>query len=236
MKPTQSNHCIQHPLGTVAGCSPTHRSLTPIPHGLCFPPPTHPPPPPPPPQTEAAIQTAREVYRAVAQRGSLVYFLVDSLSALDRLYHYSMANFVRIMAKGEPGVYLAARLAGRRSMPSPDLPPSRALAQPSPLLGWQQSRSAHLCVMPPPISSHPASPLRPRPTSAGMDQAPGGRDESAVPEDRRLGQEVEVPERVRLLIDSISQQLVSYVAQVRREGRRWGMPSAPEGAGKRTGA
>lgn len=46
-----------------------------------------------------SISKAREVYRPVAQRGSLVYFLVDSLSALDRVYHYSMANFVRIMSK-----------------------------------------------------------------------------------------------------------------------------------------
>lgn len=51
-------------------------------------------------ETEVSISKAREVYRPVALRGSLVYFLVDSLSALDRVYHYSMANFVRIMIKG----------------------------------------------------------------------------------------------------------------------------------------
>lgn len=49
--------------------------------------------------TQAQISKAREVYRPVAVRGSLLYFLVDSLSALDRVYHYSMANFVRIMGK-----------------------------------------------------------------------------------------------------------------------------------------
>lgn len=38
--------------------------------------------------TEASISRAREVYRSVAVRGSLLYFLVDSLSALDRVYHY----------------------------------------------------------------------------------------------------------------------------------------------------
>jgi dynein heavy chain len=66
--------------------------------------------------TEASISKAREVYRPVALRGSLVYFLISSLSSLDRVYHYSMANFVRIMTKamaltpggrpepGEPGV------------------------------------------------------------------------------------------------------------------------------------
>ena len=39
--------------------------------------------------------------RPVATRGSLVYFLIDTLNALDRVYHYSMANFVYILRKGE---------------------------------------------------------------------------------------------------------------------------------------
>lgn len=39
------------------------------------------------------------MYRPVALRGSLLYFLLSSLSSLDRVYHYSMANFVRIMVK-----------------------------------------------------------------------------------------------------------------------------------------
>lgn len=47
-----------------------------------------------------SISRAREVYRPVATRCSLLYFLFDSLSALDRVYHYSMANFVDIMKKG----------------------------------------------------------------------------------------------------------------------------------------
>jgi dynein heavy chain len=47
------------------------------------------------------------VYRSVATRGSLVYFLIDNLNALDRVYHYSMANFMAILKKGmdlTPGV------------------------------------------------------------------------------------------------------------------------------------
>lgn len=52
-------------------------------------------------ETEVSIGKAREVYRTVATRGSLVYFLVDTLNALDRCYHYSMANFVYILRKGE---------------------------------------------------------------------------------------------------------------------------------------
>jgi dynein heavy chain len=50
--------------------------------------------------TEVNIAKAREVYRTVATRGSLVYFLIDNLNALDRVYHYSMANFVYVLKKG----------------------------------------------------------------------------------------------------------------------------------------
>ena len=48
-----------------------------------------------------SISTAREVYRPVAARGSLLYFLIDSLSQLDRVYHFSMAAFVSILCKGQ---------------------------------------------------------------------------------------------------------------------------------------
>ncbi|PNW78281.1 hypothetical protein CHLRE_09g403800v5 [Chlamydomonas reinhardtii] len=51
-------------------------------------------------QTEIQIAKAREVYRPVATRGSLTYFLIDNLNALDRVYHYSMANFVFVLKKG----------------------------------------------------------------------------------------------------------------------------------------
>ena len=47
-----------------------------------------------------SIAKAREVYRPVATRGSLVYFLIDNLNALDRVYHYSMANFMAVLKKG----------------------------------------------------------------------------------------------------------------------------------------
>ena len=50
--------------------------------------------------TGVRLSKAREVYRPVAARGALVYFLVDALSALDRVYHYTMATFVTIMLKG----------------------------------------------------------------------------------------------------------------------------------------
>ena len=96
--------------------------------------------------TEASISRAREVYRPVAARGALAFFIVDGLGALDRVYHYSMASFLRVLVRG-------------------------------------------------------------------MDQAPGGADESAVPPDQRLGRVADVDERVRLLVDSACHAVFSYVAQ-----------------------
>lgn len=46
--------------------------------------------------TEVQISKAREVYRPVATQGSLVYFLIDNLNALDR--YGSVQHF--------PGCYL----------------------------------------------------------------------------------------------------------------------------------
>ena len=41
-----------------------------------------------------------QVYRPVAARCALLYFLIDALNALDRVYHFSMANFVLALKKG----------------------------------------------------------------------------------------------------------------------------------------
>lgn len=51
-------------------------------------------------ETEVKLSAAREVYRPVASRGAVLYFLIDLLPSLDRVYHYSMANFTRILHKG----------------------------------------------------------------------------------------------------------------------------------------
>ena len=40
------------------------------------------------------------MYRPVAARCALLYFLIDALNALDRVYHFSMANFVLALKKG----------------------------------------------------------------------------------------------------------------------------------------
>lgn len=53
-------------------------------------------------ETEVRLNAAREVYRPVAANGALLYFLINNLHALDRVYHFSMANFVQILGKGMP--------------------------------------------------------------------------------------------------------------------------------------
>ena len=54
--------------------------------------------------TAIKLSKARDVYRPVAARGALMYFLVDALCALDRVYHYTMATFVSVMEKGAHGM------------------------------------------------------------------------------------------------------------------------------------
>jgi len=51
-------------------------------------------------ETAKVIDAAREVYRPVAARGSLMYFLVDNLNNLSHMYQFSMANYVDILKKG----------------------------------------------------------------------------------------------------------------------------------------
>ena len=53
-------------------------------------------------ESEARLSAAREVYRPVASRGSLLYFLINALPSLDRVYYFSMANFALILQKGCP--------------------------------------------------------------------------------------------------------------------------------------
>jgi dynein heavy chain, axonemal len=49
---------------------------------------------------EIKLHAACEVYRPVAARGAMLYFFIDSLPALDRVYWYSMANFSTVMKRG----------------------------------------------------------------------------------------------------------------------------------------
>ena len=50
-------------------------------------------------ETEANINANRELYRPVAAIGALMYFWLDNLNVLDRVYQYSMANFVYVLSK-----------------------------------------------------------------------------------------------------------------------------------------
>ena len=50
--------------------------------------------------TSENISAARENYRPIAARGSLMYFVINELCNLDRVYQFSMANFIYILVKG----------------------------------------------------------------------------------------------------------------------------------------
>ena len=46
--------------------------------------------------TEEKISTAREKYRVVATRGSVMYFVVASLAEIDPMYQYSLKYFKNV--------------------------------------------------------------------------------------------------------------------------------------------
>lgn len=50
--------------------------------------------------------------------------------------------------------------------------------------------------------------------STGMDTTPGGKDESQVPIAMRLNAEVDLGERVQLLISNITFTIYKYISQV----------------------
>ena len=47
-------------------------------------------------QTEAQITSAREKYRIVATRGSIMYFVVATLAEVDPMYQYSLKYFSQL--------------------------------------------------------------------------------------------------------------------------------------------
>jgi len=49
--------------------------------------------------TTKMVEEAREAYRHVAKRGSLVYFLIDQLTVIDHMYQYSLSAFTFIFQK-----------------------------------------------------------------------------------------------------------------------------------------
>ena len=47
-------------------------------------------------ETEIQISTAREKYRVVATRGSIMYFVVATLAEVDPMYQYSLKYFSQL--------------------------------------------------------------------------------------------------------------------------------------------
>lgn len=66
-------------------------------------------------QTELQISTAREKYRPVATRGSVMYFVVATLADIDPMYQYSLKYFSQLfnmcIENSEPSPDLEVRLA-----------------------------------------------------------------------------------------------------------------------------
>ena len=143
------------------------------------------------------LSKAREVYRPVAARGALVYFLVDALSALDRVYHYTMATFVAIMLKGMTFF----------------LRPCSQPAAFNPVRTWrEQDCGTDVCISQ--ISGYAYLLALRSCCYVGMDATPGGKDESKVPIALRRGQEMDVGDRVLLLMSTISITIFNFISQV----------------------
>jgi len=67
-------------------------------------------------ETEKVIDQARQIYRPVAARGSLIYFLMTAMSNIEHMYQYSleafMVVFVRAMERTEKTEEVEERVAG----------------------------------------------------------------------------------------------------------------------------
>lgn len=57
-------------------------------------------PPPPRQETEAAINENRNKYRTVAARGSMLFFLLNSLNKIHAFYQFSLNAFVGVFGRG----------------------------------------------------------------------------------------------------------------------------------------
>ena len=53
--------------------------------------------------TEQKISLAREKYRIVAERGSVMYFVVASMGEVDPMYQFSLKYFKQVSCKGHMG-------------------------------------------------------------------------------------------------------------------------------------
>ena len=51
-------------------------------------------------ETEESINENRNKYRAVAARGAMLFFLLNSLNKIHAFYQYSLNAFVTVLARG----------------------------------------------------------------------------------------------------------------------------------------
>lgn len=61
-------------------------------------------------QTEKIISVERERFRAVAKRGSCLYFVVAQLSEIDTMYQFSLSYFNSVSCKYKIVVLLVDKL------------------------------------------------------------------------------------------------------------------------------
>lgn len=49
--------------------------------------------------TSEEIDKAREEYRSIAKRGSVIYFVISDLSVVDPMYQYSLDFFMKLFKR-----------------------------------------------------------------------------------------------------------------------------------------
>ena len=50
-------------------------------------------------KTQVEIDTAREKYRTIAKRGSVLYFVIADLALIDPMYQYSLEYFIKLFKR-----------------------------------------------------------------------------------------------------------------------------------------
>ena len=69
-------------------------------------------------ETEVEIAKAREIYRPIAERGSLIFFLIDQLNVIDHMYQFSLDAFNYIFQKALDKAKPADELDARAARPA----------------------------------------------------------------------------------------------------------------------
>jgi hypothetical protein len=162
--------------------------------------------------TSLKINQARETYRPVAARGSLIYFLVDTLNVIDHMYQFSLAAFNFIYSKVPQ--HPARRVSPRLSAPlhATSRHPTRHATLAAP---------AVLAALAMPYATPPCPPA-----SKALDKAKASDPSYA----QQFPQEA-LEERTLALLDSATITCFSYVTHRsmcwRRPPARWRHSWAP---------